>query len=1340
MMKRSQTKKISAVLTAMAVLWGGSTLFFGGDSVSAAVDQAAVLKKVVESGNTDGLTDEEKDWFDGFFSGKTLQSGERALSGTDQVLTENEKKWVSNTYSRVNYDSSRRAIKFSAYEPIYLSSMSTTDIIMGNNMNVRMGSGSSTGQAQVYGGNNQFSAYTKVLGDDNIALGNYGITIGYQNDALGNTAIAIGQQSIAGVQWNGRVNKSTSGSNAIAVGTYSFANGNSSAIGRQSMAMGEYSTAFGTAAIAGKSDVVKYLNEVDLWHNYQPQYEELQKRYPEIFGVVTAENLYKNERYEDARNRIFNLYQDYFKSIGINSLDKLKSQMRDSGVDSLLQDLGWQYALTFDNVIGPVAIGTGSKSLANYALASGYASEAAQDSSIALGNQAIVQTGTYDVADESGASVKRAFSNGIALGNRANVNADQGTALGALSIVTANHGVALGMESESLQEDVVEIEKAPYSGVKLSVNGNGKTGVEKEILRGPVSFGSKLYNDGVQTGTYIRQVQYVADGTHPTDAVNLRQLQGLETKLSQGNTNNTFALAGDIGMTTSDQTVADKTITKDLGKTINIVGGVVAKTDAAAAGNNDAATGNAEATTSATTSTITEAGLTDNNIGVVSNGEDTLTIKLANTLKGMTSIEGAAAENGKLSFTTNALTLTRTTGGTTASIIMGTQDSGTETTQGIHLSYGNTKVRVDANGLDVGNKQIHSVQSGMAASASHTDSETGGSTTSSGNADINNEGTTTPSYTLDVSKLANDDKRLTNAVNIGDLRTAAQGLEEKINKLNTNFNTTIGGLQPITVIGDREVKNTDGSPKYPNGVITTEAVKDSNNKITGYIVKADLSAYAKTDSLTQYITQEDLQNYIDQSKLDEKLKEYAKLDASNLMDENNIKAWKEKLGVTAPPEVKGGSLDYSANGKNTQTIDLDEDGLNFVNGTNTTATVGANGEVKYDLKPNLTGIDSIKGKDDAKGELKFTAEGVELSHQTDSGNNSLSVGDAIKATVGTNSLTVGNTVEAKAGQNLFALSANDLKATVGQARMTIDKEKWETAFNDATSTVMKDASITTTAGKSKLALSDTTSTLTVGNKETGSTAMSQTTDTVAWTVTGKAADGKPASTTTVSITAKGLDVGKTIIHNLADGEAPTDAATVGQLITAKEEFNTHFTKLDGDVTNLGNRVTTVEGDVVNLQNSMNGMNTRITKLDRRVDKVGAGAAALAALHPLDFDPDNKWDIAGGYGHYAGQSAMALGAYYRPNEDVMFSVGGAFGNGEDMINAGVSVKVGSGESKTTTSKAAMAKKINELQQVVTTQHQQLEEQKADMAKQDAKIAAQENEIKELKAMMQQILAK
>ena len=107
----------------------------------------------------------------------------------------------------------------------------------------------------------------------------------------------------------------------------------------------------------------------------------------------------------------------------------------------------------------------------------------------------------------------------------------------------------------------------------------------------------------------------------------------------------------------------------------------------------------------------------------------------------------------------------------------------------------------------------------------------------------------------------------------------------------------------------------------------------------------------------------------------------------------------------------------------------------------------------------------------------------------------------------------------------------------------------------------------------------------------------------------------------------------------------------------------------------------------------------INKLDNRVDKVGAGAAALAALHPLDFDPENKWDFAAGYGNYSGASAVALGAYYRPNEDTMFSVGGSFGNGENMVNAGVSLKLGQSNHAPTSKEAAMEKKISALSQEV-----------------------------------------
>lgn len=121
--------------------------------------------------------------------------------------------------------------------------------------------------------------------------------------------------------------------------------------------------------------------------------------------------------------------------------------------------------------------------------------------------------------------------------------------------------------------------------------------------------------------------------------------------------------------------------------------------------------------------------------------------------------------------------------------------------------------------------------------------------------------------------------------------------------------------------------------------------------------------------------------------------------------------------------------------------------------------------------------------------------------------------------------------------------------------------------------------------------------------------------------------------------------------------------------------------------------------VINNANHISSLGNALGKLDHRVNKVGAGAAALAALHPLDFDPEDKWDFAAGYGNYSGASAVALGAYYRPNEDTMFSVGGSFGNGENMVNAGVSLKLGQSNHTPTSKEAAMEKKISSLSQEV-----------------------------------------
>ena len=140
-----------------------------------------------------------------------------------------------------------------------------------------------------------------------------------------------------------------------------------------------------------------------------------------------------------------------------------------------------------------------------------------------------------------------------------------------------------------------------------------------------------------------------------------------------------------------------------------------------------------------------------------------------------------------------------------------------------------------------------------------------------------------------------------------------------------------------------------------------------------------------------------------------------------------------------------------------------------------------------------------------------------------------------------------------------------------------------------------------------------------------------------------------------SITQTGVDAGGKRITNVAAGKADTDAVNVSQL------------KQIGGA---------------------------INKVDNRINRVGAGAAALAALHPLDFDPDDKWDFTVGYGNYKDAHSMALGAFYRPNEDTMISVGGSIGGGENMVNAGLSVKLGQG-NHVSTSKVAMAKEIKDL---------------------------------------------
>ena len=165
-----------------------------------------------------------------------------------------------------------------------------------------------------------------------------------------------------------------------------------------------------------------------------------------------------------------------------------------------------------------------------------------------------------------------------------------------------------------------------------------------------------------------------------------------------------------------------------------------------------------------------------------------------------------------------------------------------------------------------------------------------------------------------------------------------------------------------------------------------------------------------------------------------------------------------------------------------------------------------------------------------------------------------------------------------------------------------------------------------------------------------------------------------------------INAGNQHINNVKAGVADTDAVNVAQLKRLQDQITA------------SSSVTTVTAG-----GHIKGV---LSKMDKRIDKSVAGAAALAALHPLDFDPDAKWDFAAGYGHYRSGDAAAIGAFYRPNEDVQLSIGSTVGSDETVFNAGLSVKVGA-HSGVSRSRVAIGKEVLALKKTVAEQNAQIQ---------------------------------
>ena len=198
---------------------------------------------------------------------------------------------------------------------------------------------------------------------------------------------------------------------------------------------------------------------------------------------------------------------------------------------------------------------------------------------------------------------------------------------------------------------------------------------------------------------------------------------------------------------------------------------------------------------------------------------------------------------------------------------------------------------------------------------------------------------------------------------------------------------------------------------------------------------------------------------------------------------------------------------------------------------------------------------------------------------------------------------------------------------------------------------------------------------------------------------------KTGNTTTYTVSAKDTVVtGGTATYALNGTGTATLTNNDGTTatITGLQDRYTTSAALDGNTLNFTrNDGSTYSVSGIASTQDIKNVTNKVGELGTRVNRVGAGAAALAALHPLDFDPDDKWDVAAGYGNYKDAHAVAVGAFYRPNEDTMFSVGGSFGGGENMVNAGVSVKLGQG-NHVSTSRVALAKEVEDLKAIVKAQ--------------------------------------
>ena len=333
---------------------------------------------------------------------------------------------------------------------------------------------------------------------------------------------------------------------------------------------------------------------------------------------------------------------------------------------------------------------------------------------------------------------------------------------------------------------------------------------------------------------------------------------------------------------------------------------------------------------------------------------------------------------------------------------------------------------------------------------------------------------------------------------------------------------------------------------------------------------------------------------------------------------------------------------------------------------------------------------SMSVKDTAGNEVKGS---VDLSSVADGNDKLVSDNNALSLSGKTLSMSVKDT----AGNEVKG--SVDLSAIAGQIDTNTTYTMSGTQNADNTTTITLKGS-DGKENKVTVATKDTKNTVKAGENVTLDTA-ANTFGGTEYTVNVKA-DGKVENGSTKIVS------GNTVYHE-------TRVKNDGNYVKKENSAGDNLTILDKQV---GKNTT----NITNLGNTINNLNGKLGTLDNRISKVGAGAAALAALHPLDFDPHDKWDIAAGFGNYRNASAAAVGLFYRPNERTMMSLGWTMGDDRNMLNAGISVKLGRGDVYTRYSKVEMANQIKDLKEKNDKMQAENKEMRSELDELKAQVAA------------------